>query len=92
MVAQKGHARSPSRSLKIMYTNVDSLVSSLLELKDYLRNNKPDVVCLTETKLKRGNKVGICKGRRRIGKHMEKRQEKKGRRKSDYIGKRGYCC
>ncbi len=35
-----------------MYTNVDGLVSSLLELKDYLKNNKPDVICLTETKLK----------------------------------------
>ncbi len=54
---------TPSRSLKIMYTNVDGLVSSLSELKDYLKNNKPDVVCLTETKLeeeiKLGNKGGI---------------------------------
>ncbi len=35
-----------------MYTNIDGLVLSLLELKDYLKNNKPDVVCLIETKLK----------------------------------------
>ncbi len=53
---------TPSRSLKIMYTNVDGLVLSQMERKDYLKNNKPDVVCLMEIILK-GNKVGFCKGR-----------------------------
>ncbi len=62
MVPQRCHTRSPSRSLKIMYTNVDGLVLSQMERKDYLKNNKPDVVRLMEIILK-GNKVGFCKGR-----------------------------
>ena len=41
-------------NLRVMYTNIDGIISSLLELKDYIRNSKPDVVCLTETKLKEG--------------------------------------
>ena len=36
---------------KIMYTDIDGLMSRKLELKDNLREKKPDVVCLTETKL-----------------------------------------
>ncbi len=61
MVAQRCHGRSPSGSLKIKYTNIDGLVSSLLELKDYLKNNKPDVACLTETKLKEEIKMRFAK-------------------------------
>ena len=38
--------------ISIMYTNVDGIISSILELRDYIRKSKPDVVCLTETKLK----------------------------------------
>ncbi len=60
MVPQRCHTRSPS-SLKIMYTNVDGLMLSLLELKDYLKNNKPGVVCLTETKLQKEIKLGFAK-------------------------------
>ena len=37
--------------MKMMYTNIDGLVSKLNELKDYIREEKPQVVCLTETKL-----------------------------------------
>ncbi len=44
-----------------MCINIDGLVSSLLELKDYLKNNKSDVVCLTETKLKEEIKFGFTK-------------------------------
>ena len=33
------------------YTNVDGLVSALLEVNDYLREFKPDIMCFTETKL-----------------------------------------
>ncbi len=58
IVAQRCHGRSPSRSLKITYTNIDGLVLSLLELKDYL---KPDVVCLMETKLKEEIKMRFAK-------------------------------
>ena len=38
--------------ISIMYTNVDGIISSILELRDYIRKSKPDVECLTETKLK----------------------------------------
>ncbi len=44
-----------------MYTNIDGLVSRLLELKDYLKNNKPEVICLTETKPKEEIKLGFAK-------------------------------
>ncbi len=36
-----------------MYTNIDGLVSSLRELRDYLHERKPEVACITETKLTR---------------------------------------
>ena len=36
---------------KIMYTNVDEIISRKLELRDYLENKTPNVVCITETKL-----------------------------------------
>ena len=35
----------------MVYTNIDGLVSKLNELKDYIRVEKPQIVCLTETKL-----------------------------------------
>ncbi len=44
-----------------MFTNIDGLVLSLLELKDYLKNNKPVVVCLTEIKLKEEIKLRFAK-------------------------------
>ena len=34
-----------------MYTNIDGLVSKLNELKDYMLEEKTQIVCLTETKL-----------------------------------------
>ena len=46
-------------NLRVMYTNIDGIVSSFLELKDYIRNNNPDVICLTETKLKEEIQLGI---------------------------------
>ena len=50
VVVQEQHSWSLSNILRVMYTNVDGLLSSLLEFKDYLRTNKPDVVAVTETK------------------------------------------
>ena len=35
----------------MMYTNIDGLLSSRLELQDYVMKEKPDIICLTETKL-----------------------------------------
>ena len=45
------------KTLKIMYTNIDGLLSCMLEIKDYLREHRPDVLCLSETKLK---EVQVC--------------------------------
>ena len=39
-------------ALRVMYTNIDGILSSVLEVRDYLKESKPDVLCLTETKLK----------------------------------------
>ena len=45
-----------------MYTNVDGLVLSLLEFKDCLNINKPNVVCLMENKLKDEINLGFRRG------------------------------
>ena len=37
--------------IKIVYSNVDGLISKLMELKDIVKDKKPQVICLTETKL-----------------------------------------
>ena len=34
-----------------MYINIDGIISRKLELRDYLENKTPNVVCITETKL-----------------------------------------
>ena len=38
--------------LRVTYTNIDGLLSSVLEVRDYLKESKPDVLCIPETKLK----------------------------------------
>ena len=40
-----------SDEIKIMYTNIDGTISRKLELADYLKEKKPEIICLTETKL-----------------------------------------
>ena len=40
------------RNLTAAYTNIDRLISSLLEVKDYLKEKKPELLCLAETKLR----------------------------------------
>ena len=35
----------------MMYSNVDGLVSKLCELRDLMTKDKPEIICLTETKL-----------------------------------------
>ena len=37
--------------IKMVYSNVDGLISKLMELKDVVKDKKPQVICLTETKL-----------------------------------------
>ena len=34
------------------YTNIDGLISSLLEVEDYLKEKKRELLCLAETKLR----------------------------------------
>ena len=46
------HSGGGGGALKVMYTNIDGLLSGILELRDYLTERKPDVVCITETKLR----------------------------------------
>ena len=45
--------------LRMMYTNIDGLLSSRLELRDYLVEVNPAIVCLTETKLNEIIKLDI---------------------------------
>lgn len=37
--------------MKLTYTNADLLLSKIMELKDYLDNEKPNVMWIAETKL-----------------------------------------
>ncbi len=60
-----------------MYTNVDGLVLSLLELKDYLKNNKPDMVYLTEAILREEIKFRFAKERYSTQRRDRKRKEGK---------------
>ena len=39
--------------ITISYTNIDGLASKRLELVDYLREKKPDIICIAETKLRK---------------------------------------
>ena len=43
----------------MVYTNIDGLLSSRLELSDCIKELKPDIVCLTETKLNDAIKLEI---------------------------------
>ena len=42
-----------------MYTNIDGVMSSRLELEDYLKEVKPSIVCLAETKLNEAIKLDL---------------------------------
>ncbi len=43
--------------MKIKYTNIDEITQRLLELKDYIRDKEPEVVCLAETKLSEDTQI-----------------------------------
>ncbi len=47
-----GQNTEKTKNVRITYTNIDGLISSILEVRDYLREEKPDVMCMTETKLR----------------------------------------
>ena len=45
--------QAPSKTIiSLMYTNADGLCSKLPEIKDQIKVKNPDVICITETKLK----------------------------------------
>lgn len=50
-----------SKCLRVMYTNVDGLITSKLELQDFIKEKEPMIVCLTETKLNEAIKLEINK-------------------------------
>ena len=58
-VENKNEMKEARNILRVMYTNIDGIVSSLLDLKDYIRTSDPDIICLTETKLKEEIQLGI---------------------------------
>ena len=37
--------------IRVSYTNIDGFLSKRLECLDYLRSEKPDIMCIVETKL-----------------------------------------
>lgn len=43
--------RREEGTLRVMYTNLDGILSSVLEVRNYLRENRPEESCKTETKL-----------------------------------------
>ena len=45
-----GAVTKGSDEIKVMYTNIDGIISRKLELIDYLKRNQ-EFFCLTETKL-----------------------------------------
>ena len=45
--------------LKVLYTNTDGLISKKLELNDLISERKPDVICLTDTKLLKDIEVDL---------------------------------
>ena len=47
--AERNVTKEKREEFKIMYTNVDGIISRKLELRDYLENKTPNVVCITET-------------------------------------------
>ena len=46
-----GAVTKRSDEIEVMYTNIDEIISRKLELVDYLKEKKQEIVCLTETKL-----------------------------------------
>ena len=49
--------------LKVIYANVDGLLSAKLEINDILRDKEPEVMCIVETKLRVDNEVQIGQGK-----------------------------
>ena len=72
--AAGGTSDGKSNKLKVAHTNVDGLLSSMLEIKECLSSQKPDVFCMAETKLKEEIYVHFQQERFKIW-----RRDKKGK-------------
>ena len=46
-----GAVKEGSDEIKVMNTNIDGMISRKLDLVDHLKEQKAEMVCLTETKL-----------------------------------------
>ena len=51
ITTNQGDTNYRNSKIKIVYANVDGLISKLMELEDIIKDKKPQVICLTETKL-----------------------------------------
>ena len=51
--------RKRDKEIKIMYTNIDGIAPRVLELKDYIREKEPEVICLIETKISEDIQIKI---------------------------------
>ena len=71
-----GAVTKGSNETKVMFTNIDGIISRKLELVDYLREKKPEIVCLTETKLCEGIQTNIENDNYNIWR--KNRKDKKG--------------
>ena len=65
-VAAGGTSDGKSNKLKEAYTNVDGIISSMLEIRDYQNFQKPDVFCMVETKLKEEIQISFQQEENRI--------------------------
>ena len=50
VVLKRGSA-TRNMALKVVYTNIDGILSSRLELRNFWKEEKPDIVGIVETKL-----------------------------------------
>lgn len=62
--------------MKIAYTNIDGIISSKLELEDYLRKENPVMACIVETKLGGEVQVPAMDG----GRYKVWRRDREGKR------------
>ena len=49
---KNGAVTKDSDEIKVMYTNIDGIIARKTELVDYLKEKKPEIICLAETNLR----------------------------------------
>ena len=57
---KKASLKEGGNGWKVSYTNINGLMSALTELNDYLRERKPDILGLVETKLSDSVEIENC--------------------------------